>query len=75
MRSRWNGRKKKGHQRENHRWEAATGVKRYAHTIFPRTGFSLHKLEQVLEGDIDEIIDNLITHYQAESLKELTYAE
>ena len=38
-----------------------------------RIGFSLHKLEQVLEGDIDEIIDNLITHYQAESLKELNY--
>lgn len=38
-----------------------------------RIGFSLHKLEQVLEGDLDEIIDNLITHYQAESLKELNY--
>ena len=36
-----------------------------------RIGFSLHKLDQVLEGDIDEIIDNLITHYQAERLKEL----
>jgi len=40
-----------------------------------RIGFSLHKLEQVLEGDIDEVIDNLITHYQAESLKEFNYAE
>ncbi len=36
-----------------------------------RIGFSLHKLDQVLEGDIDEIIDNLITHYQSERLKEL----
>lgn len=36
-----------------------------------RIGFSLHKLEQVLEGDLDEIIDALITHYQAEKLKEL----
>jgi len=36
-----------------------------------RIGLSLHKLEQVLEGDIDEIIDTLITHYQAEKLKEL----
>lgn len=36
-----------------------------------RIGFSLHKLEQVLEGDIDEIIDALTTHYQAEKLKEL----
>jgi peptide chain release factor 1 len=36
-----------------------------------RIGFTLHKLEQVLEGDIDEIIDALTTHYQAEKLKEL----
>jgi peptide chain release factor 1 len=36
-----------------------------------RVGLSLHKLEQVLEGDLDEIIDSLITHYQAEALKEL----
>ena len=36
-----------------------------------RIGFTLHKLEQVLEGDIDEIIDALITHDQAERLKEL----
>ncbi len=36
-----------------------------------RTGLSLFKLEQVLEGQIDEMIDNLITHYNAERLKEL----
>lgn len=36
-----------------------------------RIGFTLHKLEQVLEGDIDEIIDALTTHYQAEKLREL----
>ncbi len=36
-----------------------------------RIGLSLHKLEQVLEGDIDEIIDTLITHYQVEKLNEL----
>jgi peptide chain release factor 1 len=36
-----------------------------------RIGLSLHKLEQVLEGNLDEIIDSLITHYQAEKLKEL----
>ncbi len=36
-----------------------------------RIGFTLHKLEQVLEGDIDEIIDALITYYQAEKIKEL----
>ncbi|MFZ5907841.1 MAG: peptide chain release factor 1 [Nitrospirota bacterium] len=36
-----------------------------------RIGFTLHKLDRVLEGDLDEIIENLITHYQAERLKEL----
>jgi peptide chain release factor 1 len=36
-----------------------------------RIGFTLHKLDRVLEGDIDEIIENLISHYQSESLKEL----
>jgi peptide chain release factor 1 len=36
-----------------------------------RIGLTLHKLEQVLEGNMDEIIDALITHYQAERLKEL----
>ncbi len=36
-----------------------------------RIGLTLHKLEQALEGNIDDIIDALITHYQAERLKEL----
>jgi len=36
-----------------------------------RIGFTLHKLDQVLEGDLDDIIDALITHYQSERLKEL----
>ncbi|HMK61826.1 MAG TPA: peptide chain release factor 1 [Dissulfurispiraceae bacterium] len=36
-----------------------------------RIGLTLHKLEQVLEGALDEMIDSLITHYQAEKLKEL----
>lgn len=36
-----------------------------------RIGFSLHKLDRVLEGEIDEIVDALNTHYQAEKLKEL----
>jgi len=36
-----------------------------------RIGLTLHKLEQVLEGDLDQIIDSLITHYQSEKLKEL----
>ncbi len=36
-----------------------------------RIGLSLHKLEQVLEGEIDEIVDALITHFQAKRLREL----
>lgn len=36
-----------------------------------RIGLTLHRLEQVLEGNLDEIIDGLITHYQAEKLREL----
>lgn len=36
-----------------------------------RIGFTLHKLDRVLEGDLDEIIDALITHYQAEKLKDI----
>ena len=36
-----------------------------------RIGFTVHKLEQVLEGDLDDTIDALIAHYQAERLKEL----
>ncbi|HSW62613.1 MAG TPA: peptide chain release factor 1 [Dissulfurispiraceae bacterium] len=36
-----------------------------------RIGLTLHKLEQVLEGSLDELVDALITHYQTERLKEL----
>jgi peptide chain release factor 1 len=35
-----------------------------------RIGLTLHKLEQVLEGSLDEIVDNLISYYNAEMLKE-----
>jgi peptide chain release factor 1 len=36
-----------------------------------RIGLTLHRLEQVLEGDLDELVETLNTHYQAEKLKEL----
>lgn len=36
-----------------------------------RIGLTLHRLEGVLEGDLDEIINSLVTHYQAERLKEI----
>ncbi len=34
-----------------------------------RIGLTLYRLESVLEGDLDEIIGALTTHYQAEALK------
>ncbi len=36
-----------------------------------RIGLTLHKLEQVMEGELDEIIDALTTHYQAMRLKDI----
>ena len=36
-----------------------------------RIGFTTHRLEDVLDGDIDEVIEPLRTHYHAEKLKEL----
>lgn len=35
-----------------------------------RIGLTVHRLEQVLAGDLDEIIDALIAHEQAEKLKQ-----
>lgn len=34
-----------------------------------RIGLTLYKLDQIMNGDIDEIIDALITHYRTEMLK------
>ena len=36
-----------------------------------RTGLTLHKLEQILEGNLDEIFDNLTTYFNAERLQEV----
>ncbi|MCQ2450640.1 MAG: peptide chain release factor 1 [Clostridia bacterium] len=35
-----------------------------------RIGLTLYKLESIMNGDIDEIIDGLITYYRTEALKE-----
>ena len=35
-----------------------------------RINLTLYKLDSFLEGDLDEMIDALITHYQAEALKQ-----
>ncbi len=34
-----------------------------------RIGLTLYKLDQILNGDMDEVVDSLITHYRAEMLK------
>jgi peptide chain release factor 1 len=34
-----------------------------------RIGLTLHKIEALLDGDLDELVQSLITYYQAESLK------
>jgi peptide chain release factor 1 len=35
-----------------------------------RIGLTLYKLEAILDGDIEELIQALVTHYQTESLKQ-----
>jgi peptide chain release factor 1 len=39
-----------------------------------RIGLTLYRLEEILEGDLDEIIEALQAHYRAESLKEASTA-
>lgn len=34
-----------------------------------RIGLTLYKLEEILQGDLDDIIDELITYYQAQALQ------
>ena len=34
-----------------------------------RIGLTLHRLDSILDGDLDEIIDTLITTHQSELLK------
>src|SRR5437870_8908383 len=35
-----------------------------------RIGLTLHQLSEALDGNIGELIDNVVTHYQSEKLKE-----
>jgi peptide chain release factor 1 len=37
-----------------------------------RIGFTIHQLEQVMDGKLQPVIDALITHYQAEKMKQET---
>ena len=48
-----------------------------SYTALPREALragnlTLHKLERVMDGDLDEIIDALSVHDQAERLAEMT---
>ncbi len=36
-----------------------------------RLGLTLHKLSLILEGELDELIENMTIHFQAEKLKEI----
>jgi peptide chain release factor 1 len=36
-----------------------------------RIGLTLYKLEHILQGNIDELIDNLATYYQAQALQKV----
>ncbi|RLB20671.1 MAG: peptide chain release factor 1, partial [Deltaproteobacteria bacterium] len=38
-----------------------------------RIGLTLYKLEDILQGNLDMIIDPLITHFQTEALKQAAY--
>ncbi len=40
-----------------------------------RIGYTMHQLSAALDGDIGELIDTVVTHYQSEKLKEATAAE
>jgi peptide chain release factor 1 len=40
-----------------------------------RINLTIYKLERVMEGELDEVIDALITHHQAEALKVASSAE
>jgi peptide chain release factor 1 len=35
-----------------------------------RVHFTMHQLADALDGGIDQLIDTVVTHYQAEALKE-----
>jgi peptide chain release factor 1 len=39
-----------------------------------RINFTIYRLDDVLNGDLDEVLDALITHYNAEKLKDATTA-
>ncbi len=39
-----------------------------------RINLTLYQLDRIMEGDLDEVVTALVTHYQAEALKNLITA-
>lgn len=39
-----------------------------------RIGLTIYRLEEVLDGDLDEVIDALVSHYQAEAIRRMEEA-
>ena len=37
-----------------------------------RINFTTHQLVNVMNGDLDELLDNVVTYYQSEKLKDAT---
>jgi peptide chain release factor 1 len=40
-----------------------------------RVNFTTHRLVEVLNGDLSEVLENVVTHYQSEKLKDATAVE
>jgi peptide chain release factor 1 len=40
-----------------------------------RVNFTTHRLVEVLNGDLSDVLENVVTHYQSEKLKEATAVE
>jgi peptide chain release factor 1 len=40
-----------------------------------RIGFTMHQLDQALEGELGQLIDAAVTHFTAEKLKDATEGE
>ena len=66
---------------KDRRSQVGTGERprRSGRTTFPqnritdhRINFTTHRLTEVLNGDLAELLDNVITHYQSEKLKDAT---
>ena len=60
------------------RWVPATGAKKIRTYNFPqdrctdhRIGLTVHNLDKIMDGNLDEIIDALAMREQAEKLRQL----